>query len=144
LTLSPGESPPAPAPPRFLLAAATRQARLFCPCGEARLLSSGLCARCYHRQSHSLRRFAGHRDAVLERDRRRCRSCGSERRLVVHHRRPGMHQARFLITLCAACHARLHRLRTLRHWVEPALVPLWREQHPETPLQLQFVWDAAE
>jgi hypothetical protein len=31
-------------------------------------------------------------------------------------------------------------LRALRHWLEPALVPLWQEQHPQTPLQLQFDW----
>jgi hypothetical protein len=42
----------------------------------------------------------------------------------VHHRHPGIHHRRRLITLCAACHARIHRLGALRHWVEPALVPL--------------------
>jgi hypothetical protein len=122
---------------------AAGQTRLFCHCGNLRLYCSGLCARCYWREGHSRHRFAGHRDDFLDRDHRRCRACGSERKLAVHHHRPGIHQLRFLITLCAACHARIHRLQALRHWVEPALVPLWREQHPDRPLQLQFVWDAA-
>lgn len=137
-----------PSPPpglRFLpsraFAPARAQARLFCLCGETRLLASGLCASCYRRHAHSRRSFAGHREAVLDRDRHRCCGCGSERKLVVHHRRPGIHQLGLLITLCAACHARLHRLRAIRYWVEPALVPLWHEQHPRTPLQLQLVWD---
>jgi hypothetical protein len=137
----------APSPPGLLgtpsraLSFARRQARLFCPCGDTRLLASGLCSRCYSRQAHSRLRFAGYRDRVLARDGRRCRGCGSKQKLAVHHRRPGVHHPRFLITLCAACHARIHRLQAVRHWVEPALVPLWREQHPEVPVQLQFVWD---
>jgi hypothetical protein len=122
---------------------AGRQARLFCSCGSERLYASGLCAPCYGRQAHSRRRFAGERDAVLERDGRCCRVCGVARQLAVHHRRPGVHRRRLLITLCAACHARVHRLGALRRWTEPALVALWREQHPETPLQLQFAWEAA-
>ena len=75
--------PHAPLPPRG-------QARLFCRCGSLRLFCSGFCSRCYWREAHSRRCFAGHRDTVLDRDRRRCRSCGSDRKLVVHHRRPGI------------------------------------------------------
>ena len=119
------------------------QARLFCPCGSLWLFCCGLCSRCYWRDRHSRRRFAGHREQVLDRDGRHCRACGSERRIAVHHRRPGVHHPRFLITLCARCHARIHRLRALRYLLEPALVPLWQEQHPGKPLQLQFFWDAA-
>jgi hypothetical protein len=121
---------------------AGRQARLFCSCGSDRIFCSGLCPTCYRRQAHSRLRFAGHREAVLERDGRRCRVCGAARQLAVHHRRPGVHRRRLLITLCAACHARVHRLGALRRWTEPALVALWREQHAETPLQLQFAWEA--
>jgi 5-methylcytosine-specific restriction endonuclease McrA len=108
----------------------------------AQLYAAGSCVRCYARQAHSRRRFAGHRDAVLDRDGRRCRACGSDRKLVVHHRRPGIHQRRLLITLCAACHARVHRLRAMRRWLKPALVLIWHEQHPTAPVQLQFDWSA--
>jgi hypothetical protein len=61
--------------------------------------------------------------------------------LAVHHRRIGIHQPRLLITFCAACHARVHRIAALRGWLEPALISLWREQHRDVPLQLQFPWD---
>jgi hypothetical protein len=43
-----------------------------------------------------------------------------------------------LITLCACCHACIHRLRALRRFLPEPLVPLWQEQHPAVPLQLQF------
>jgi hypothetical protein len=66
----------------------------------------------------------------------------SERKLGVHRRRTGVHQRRLLITLCAACHARVHRLRALRRWIEPALVPIWHEQHPDAPVQLPFDLDS--
>ena len=88
----------------------------------------------------SRRNFAGQRDAVLARDGRRCQACGSNSKLAVHHRRQGVHQPRHLITLCAACHARVHRLGAVIHWLDPALVALWHEQHPRTALQLQFDW----
>jgi hypothetical protein len=134
--------PDPPALPSLGFSLRAGQARLFCPCGETRLLCSGLCRRCYARQAHSRRCFAGHREAVLDRD-RRCCACGAERKLAVHHRRPGLHQRRFLITLCAACHAGVHRLRAMRRWLEPALVPIWHEQHPGAPVQLQFEWSPA-
>jgi hypothetical protein len=103
--------PPSPCGVRSL---ARQQTRLFCCCGTAELYAAGLCIRCCARQAHSRLRFAGHREAVLERDGHRCRACGSESQLAVHHRRPGIHQRRLLITLCAACHARVHRLRAMR------------------------------
>jgi 5-methylcytosine-specific restriction endonuclease McrA len=105
------------------------------------MFCAGLCARCYWSAQHSRRRFDGHRERVLARDRHRCRACGAGENLAVHHRRRGVHQPRLLITLCAACHARVHRLAALRSWLEPALVSLWREQHRGVPLQLQFPWD---
>jgi 5-methylcytosine-specific restriction endonuclease McrA len=50
---------------------------------------------------------------VLERDRWRCQSCGSMRNLQVHHKvfrsQSGSDEEHNLITLCAECHARLHR-----------------------------------
>ena len=45
--------------------------------------------------------------------------------------------------MCAARHARIHRFQPIRHWIEPALVPLWQEQHFHAPWQLQFGCDTA-
>lgn len=135
--------PGLPSSPSSAAVSALRQAWLFCPCGTAPLWAAGLCRPCYARQAHSRRCFAGHREAVLVRDCHRCQTCGSDRKLAVHHRRPGIHQPRFLVTLCAACHARVHRLSAIRRWLEPALVPLWQEQHPAVPSQLQFDWSRA-
>jgi hypothetical protein len=42
-----------------------------------------------------------------------------------------------MATVCAACHARIHRLRFVpaRCW-SSRFVELWAEQHPGAPLQL--------
>jgi hypothetical protein len=56
----------------------------------------------------------------------------------VHHRKPGLHDPEWLVSLCAACHARIHRLLALRAWLPDRLIALWAEQHPDAPLQLQF------
>lgn len=114
------------------------QQPLFCPCGRGFPALAGLCRSCYRAAAHSRAYFAGLREAVLERDGRRCQSCETSHRLHVHHRRPGVNERELLVTLCAACHARLHRLRVLRVWIPAPLVPLWAEQHPGIPLQLQF------
>jgi hypothetical protein len=81
---------------------------------------------------------------VLDRD-RACQGCGAgkeaslpARRLHVHHRQPGFHDPAWLIALCPACHARVHRLAVIRRWLPEPLVALWAEQHPGAPLQLQF------
>jgi len=42
------------------------------------------------------------------------------------------------VTLCAGCHARVHRTRILRHWLPEILVALWREWHPDAVEQLQL------
>lgn len=51
------------------------------------------------------------RQEVLRRDGWRCQSCGTISNLEVHHRelRSGDDSEKTLITLCRACHARLHR-----------------------------------
>lgn len=53
------------------------------------------------------------RQQVLRRDGWRCQSCGSMSNLEVHHRefrsQSGDDAEQNLITLCAACHAILHR-----------------------------------
>ena len=71
---------------------------------------------------------------MLERDGRRCQACGARDVLHVHHRRAGDHRA--LVTLCAACHARVHRTLALRRLVPDLVRVLWREWHPGAPEQL--------
>lgn len=116
-----------------------------CPCGLLPASLAGLCRPCYRARAHSRARFSGHRESVLQRDARTCRVCGagsSGRRLHVHHRRPGASDPELLLTVCAACHARLHKLAALRRWVPGELAELWAEQHPRAPLQLQFPFHA--
>ena len=53
------------------------------------------------------------RQQILRRAGWRCQSCGTMSNLDVHHREfrshSGSDSAENLITLCAACHARVHR-----------------------------------
>jgi 5-methylcytosine-specific restriction endonuclease McrA len=53
------------------------------------------------------------RKQILLRDGWRCQSCGTMSNLEVHHRtfrsHSGADSEENLITLCAACHARVHR-----------------------------------
>ena len=114
------------------------QCSLFCACGGAVPAIAGLCRLCYRRKAHSREKFSGRREEVLERDGYRCRVCGNVDRIAVHHRRPGLDAADHLITLCGACHARVHKLLAVRKWLPEALVVLWAEQHPEAPVQMQF------
>ena len=113
------------------------QLPLCCPCGSPDLYRGGLCELCYNRGRRSRARFGGRRERVLERDRRTCRVCYSPAPLVVHHRTPS-NRSSALITLCRACHARLHRLRAIDRWVPDLLETLWAEQHPGQPRQLQL------
>lgn len=119
-----------------------RERSLFCcACGSAIPAVRGLCTRCYSQSVHNRVRFAGHRDGVIARDYARCRTCGagkSGRSLHVHHRVKGLHAPEWLVTLCAACHARVHRLSAIRRWLPEDLVDLWQEQHPGVPAQMQF------
>jgi hypothetical protein len=115
------------------------QLRFLCTCGRRPIELKALrcCRLCYYRQYDSLRWFGGLRDLILKRDRFACRACGATRRLVVHHRDERNAQP-LLITLCIRCHVRLHHSRRFRQWVPEALLELWRELHPSTPLQLQL------
>ena len=115
-----------------------RQLSLFCPCGALPPLTAGLCSSCYWKWRHSLRFFDGRRDEVLERDGRRCRACGSDHRIGVHHRQRGSNLPSSLIVLCAACHAQVHRLLSIWKWTPALLAELWAEQHPGAPVQMQF------
>jgi hypothetical protein len=97
----------------------------------------GCCRACYYRRYHSLRFFGGLREAVLRRDRFRCRVCRSGAPLLVHHS-DGHNERRLLITLCISCHVRLHRYRGLNGWIPKVLLELWSEIHPGQRLQLQL------
>ena len=113
------------------------QIPLCCPCGSLQLFCRGFCRACYGRGHRSRSRFAGLREKILARDHHRCRVCGAREQLAVHHRHP-RNVPDALITLCAACHARLHRLAALNRWVPEPLSELWAEQHPGVARQIQF------
>ena len=114
-----------------------RQLRLCCPCGSLELFCRGRCRKCYWRLQRSRSHFGGWREQVLVRDRHRCRVCAAHESLVVHHRRQRNVPAA-LITLCRACHTRLHRLGAISRWVPEPLRVLWAEQHPDVSCQMQF------
>ena len=119
------------------------QLSLLCPCGKRIALKAmGCCRSCYDRRHHSLRFFGGLRERVLKRDRFRCRGCGKGLALVVHHRDP-RNRADLLVTLCIRCHIRIHRSSGLRVWFSEMLTKLWRELHPNDPLQLQLAFRQA-
>ena len=75
--------------------------------------------------------FGGLREAALQRDGYQCQACGELdlAQLLVHHRRPGVHELRFLITLCRRCHTRVHH--TWRPRFLGFLRRLWREANPD-------------
>jgi hypothetical protein len=71
------------------------------------------------------------------RDRFRCRGCGKRSALVVHHR-DRYNRANVLVTLCIRCHIRIHHSSRTRYWFSKMLMRLWRELHPDDPLQLEL------
>ena len=136
-------APASPAPVRWQTAFPRRrgfQRSFFCACGRPLDSRLSRCRACAWELPYSARYFGGHRSAVLARD-RCCRVCGAESLLHVHHRRPGVHDPEWLVTLCAGCHARVHRLAALRCWLPPVFLEFWEEQHPGVPRQWQFEWE---
>ena len=126
-----------------------RQHHLWCRvCGAGNLLARGLCRRCYSRHWFDRRFFGGRRERVRERDGGFCQACGhpgrGTRALPVHHRRPGLSQDRYLITVCRRCHVRIHRTRMLLKILPALLVELWREQHPDGVEQLTLDFGRTE
>ncbi len=121
----------------------SRQRFLCClVCGGEELCSSGLCRSCYDAAYHSETCFGGLKEEVLERDRHRCCVCETPTE-IVHHRKPGLNDLVWLTTICAGCHAVVHRLQRLDRYLPPLLVILWREQHPEAVAeQLPLDWGA--
>lgn len=71
-------------------------------------------AKQYHENYKDDKRFGGNKKVVLERDQYKCKLCGSNKRLNVHHIdcsgqtcEPN-HELDNLITLCNSCHAMVH------------------------------------
>ena len=54
--------------------------------------------------------LGGEREAALKRDNHQCQICGELNldQIILHHRRPGVEDRRYYITLCRACHVRIH------------------------------------
>lgn len=84
--------------------------------------------------------YGGLREVVLDRDDRHCRACPNllGRKLVVHHRVPGVSKLELMITLCTACHAIVERTQMVLSEMTPLLLELWRERHPKGQEQLQL------
>ncbi len=124
---------------------ARRQTALWCRCGSLQVVKRGLCAACYAREQHDRRFYAGLRSTVVARDGRLCRLCSTAclgpAALVVHHRRPGRSRLPWLVALCRACHARVHRLQVVRRLYPAPFLELWREQHPTAAEQLALSFD---
>ena len=63
----------------------------------------------------------------------RCRVCDAsgrdKRSIIVHHRVSGKSFIPLMISLCPACHAKIHRNRVVLRMMPPLLLELWREQH---------------
>ncbi len=55
---------------------------------------------------------------------------GGKRSITVHHRVPGKSVLHLMISLCPACHNKVHRTKAVLSAMPPLLSQLWREQHP--------------
>jgi len=119
-----------------------RQRAMHCPCGNAKVLALGLCSTCYTLKRQDEEYFGGLRETVLERDGYRCRVCDAsgrnKRSIIVHHRVPGKSVLNLMLSLCPACHAKVHRTKAVLSAMPPLLLKLWREQHPEGYEQVQL------
>ncbi len=112
------------------------------PCGNAEVLALGLCATCYTLRRQDEEYFGGLREAVLVRDGNRCRVCDAsgrnKRSIIVRHRVPGKSILSLMLSLCPACHAKIHRTKAVLSVMPPLLLQLWREQHPDGHEQVQL------
>jgi hypothetical protein len=125
------------------------QRALLCGCG-ASIDDAGnalLCAACTRRRQHDRAAFGGLREAALQRDGYQCQACGEmdARLVLVHHRKPGRNALKFFLTLCRACHPRIHHTGAPGFafaTTTPILFVLWRELHRKQPVQLLLFPDA--
>jgi hypothetical protein len=124
------------------------QHALSCPCGRPEILALGLCASCYTMKRQHEAYFGGLREAVLARDGYCCRGCGAsgrgKRKIIVHHRVPGVSRLDLMISLCPGCHAKVERTKMVLLEMNPLLLMLWREQHPEGQEQIMLGFDGRE
>jgi hypothetical protein len=116
------------------------QIAMHCPCGRPDILAHGLCPTCYTLKRQDAAYFGGLREEVLKRDNYTCRGCGApgraKRSITVHHREPGVSKLHLMISLCPKCHAIVERTQMVLSEMNPVLLILWREQHPNAPEQL--------
>ena len=109
------------------------------------MLALGLCGTCYTLRRQDKPHFGGLREEVLRRDGYRCRVCDGLSP-GVHHRVRGISKLHLMISLCAGCHAKVHRTKGMLTTAEvsPLLLVLWREQHPEGHEQGSFDFKVAQ
>lgn len=67
-----------------------------------------------------------------------------KRSIIVHHRVPGKSLLHLMISLCPGCHAKVHRTKAVLSQMEPLLLELWREQHPEGHEQTSLDYTPSE
>jgi hypothetical protein len=48
-----------------------------------------------------------------------------------------------MISLCPGCHAKVHRTKAVLSQMEPLLLELWREQHPDGHEQTSLDYTAS-
>lgn len=120
--------------------ARVKQHAMHCRCGKAKILANGMCAVCYTLKRQDEEYFGGLREKVLDRDGYRCRVCDAsgrdKRSIIVHHRVPGRSVLHLMISLCPACHAKVHRTRAAVRLMPALLLELWRELHPKAHEQI--------
>jgi hypothetical protein len=96
------------------------------------MLSHGMWATDYTLRRQDEENFGGLREMVLERDGYCCRVCDApgigKRRIIVQIESPAL-ITKLMISLCPACHARIHRSKTFLVAMPPLLLVLWREQY---------------
>jgi hypothetical protein len=62
--------------------------------------------------------------------------------IIVHHRVPGVSKLELMISLCPGCHAKVERTKMVLAEMNPLLLELWREQHPDGQEQVMLGFDA--